>query len=118
MRVNTARLLLAPSQGYVCLSCRLQSAAAQTGRSRRYQHSSRPKKDEKSEEKGFQTLSEALNNDKGAKSSSSSTIREIIKGFISNDSTKAEGRDEHANRVHVGSKAVTRQGVCVVGLFK
>lgn len=110
MRASTARLVFAPSQGYVCLSCRLQSAALRTGRSRRYQHSSRSQ-DEASNDKVFQTVSDALKDDRGAESSSSSTIREVIKGFFLNDSTKAGGKFGHLDGDRVGSRAVTRQEV-------
>ncbi len=121
MRASTARLVFAPSQGYVCLSCRLHSATTRTGRSRRQQHSSHPSshlEDTKSEEHGFQTLSEASKSDKGATSSSSSTITEIIKGFISKDSTRVGGKFARRDGDHVDSPAVTRQEVCTVGLHE
>ena len=40
MSVRVARGALAPNQGHVCLSCRLQSIGAERGRTRRYQHTS------------------------------------------------------------------------------
>lgn len=111
MRTSAARVVLPPSQGYVCLSCRLQSVRLGTGRSRRYNHTN-PPPDKEGAVKDFNALSEPSNN--GNNASFTPTVKEMINGFMLGDSAKILRKDGDGARDELGSQAVSPQEVCIL----
>lgn len=108
MRVKSARVVLAPTQGYICLSCRLQSAGVSIGNARRYKHTNK-----KSASEEPRRLGEGVKNDTGRKSKPLSTISNLIKGFISNDA-KAEGTSGDREETKVDRPDGLLQQVCTL----
>lgn len=108
MRASSARVVLAPTQEYICLSCRLQGVGVAIGYSRRYKHTNK-----KSSSEDFKSLTEAQKYDTGNRLKSLSTISNFIKGFISNDA-KAEGKSENGKETKADTPEVLSYQVCTL----
>lgn len=110
MRARVAKAALAPNQGYLCLSCRLQGVEVRS--QRRYQHAGHPAKNETNSQPPGLSGNEEKEEEKGSDPSPPLRIRDIIRGFMFNNASKEAKEDKVVHPDTSSSKVDPEQRVC------